>query len=171
MNSRLLERGNSPHTSVEIYPPELNGTRPIPAPPRVRLAGSERQAGDRLQLGDREPVQGEQLRHGGKENSRHVPYADFLDYGIARRNSIARAIREAEALGLLEVVRGGVGNRGRGMPNKYRLTYLPLDATDEWRKVETMEEARHRTAAVKNSREPSPCLRAGRAAKVVPLVS
>ena len=55
-------------------------------------------------------------------------------------------------LGLLEVVRGGVGNRARGIPNKYRLTYLPQDATDEWRKIETMEEARHRIAAVKNSR-------------------
>jgi hypothetical protein len=107
-------------------------------------------------------VQGEHLRHGGKENSRHVPYADLLDYGIAPRS---------RGLGLLEVVRGGVGNRGRGIPNKYRLTYLPLDATDEWRKIETMEEARHRIAAVKNSRDPSPWFRAGRAAKVVPLVS
>jgi hypothetical protein len=126
-----------------------------------------RQLLDRIEL--------EHLRHGGKENgSLKVPYNDFIDYGMTRRNSIARAIREAEALGLLEVVRGGFGNRGRSIPNKYRLTYLPTtdqDGTDEWREIETMEDAKRRIAAVKKSRDPSPWFRAGQAAKVVLLAS
>jgi hypothetical protein len=117
----------------------------------------------------------EHLRHGGKDNgSLIVPYNDFLDYGMARRSSIARAIREAETLGLLRVVRGGCGNRGRGVPNKYRLTYLPTadqDATDEWREIETMDYARSRVAAEKQPRKPSEWFQAGQTAKIMPIAS
>jgi hypothetical protein len=116
----------------------------------------------------------EHLRHGGKENGKLVvPYTDFLDYGVGHRSYIARAIRDAEALGLLRIVRGRAGN-GRPVPNQYRLTYLPAadqDATDEWREIKTMDDAKSRIAAVKKPRKPSTWFRAGRAAKVVPLAS
>src|SRR5262249_20616765 len=91
------------------------------------------------QLLDR--IEIEHLRHGGQENGKlMVPYADFLDYGIGHRSYISRAIRDAEALGLLRVIRGSGGNGGNRKPSLYRLTYLPTadqDATDEWREIKT----------------------------------
>jgi len=118
----------------------------------------------------------EHLRHGGKENgSLIVSYSAFYEYGMPKYSrAIARAIQEAEALGLLRVVRGGFGKRGRGIPNRYRLTYLPTlngPATDEWREIATMDDAKSRIAAVKKSRKPSAWFEAGKAAKALPRAS
>jgi len=83
--------------------------------------------------------------HGGADNGRlPCTYNHFHEYGIDR-NAIAPAIRECVALGFLEVTeQGGGGNAEFRSPNLFRLTYLPVTGaapTDEWRSIETMEQA------------------------------
>jgi hypothetical protein len=54
--------------------------------------------------------------HGGNDNGKlPVTYQDFIDYGILHRESIAPALREAEALGFIECTK-----RGRGGNAEYR---------------------------------------------------
>lgn len=83
--------------------------------------------------------------HGGTENG-NLPttYDDFERYGI-HRHAIAPGIREAVALGLLEVTeQGRAGNAEYRKPNLFRLTYRHTDhgpATNEWEKIETVERA------------------------------
>jgi hypothetical protein len=85
--------------------------------------------------------------HGGKDNGKlPITYDDFQAYGIDR-HAIAPAIREAEALGFIEVtVRGRAGNAEFRTPNLFRLTFrgakgLPGDGTHEWRKIADLEQA------------------------------
>ncbi len=83
--------------------------------------------------------------HGGKENGDLiVTFDQFQQYGI-HRHSIAPALREVEALGLVEVTqRGRGGNADFRMPNRFRLTFQPTDhaePTHEWRRLSTMAEA------------------------------
>jgi hypothetical protein len=108
------------------------------------------------------------LRHAGKENGQLVvTYADFAKYCTAgtHKRLLALAIRQAEALGFLIIVRGtaGVGN-GR-LPNQYRLTYMPGQnggpPSDEWKEIQTMEEAQSRLAAVKKPRPQTNWFKAG----------
>ena len=94
--------------------------------------------------------------HGGKDNGRlPVTYEDFERYGIDR-GSIAPAIREAVALGFLEITEHGrAGNAEWRRPNYFRLTYKPAKGrpgygTNEWRRFETIEDAR---AAARVARE------------------
>lgn len=92
----------------------------------------------------------ELAHHGGQENGRlPVTYDNFVAYGIDR-HAIAPAIREAVALGFLEVTERGRPGAGEfRSPNLFRITYQPIhnrnkpviEATDEWRKVETIEVA------------------------------
>jgi len=84
--------------------------------------------------------------HAGRDNGKlPVTYDDFVKYGI-ERHSIAPAMREVEALGFAQVTdRGRAGNAEYRTANKFRLTYRPTDergATDEWRTIETVEEAK-----------------------------
>lgn len=110
----------------------------------------------------------EHLRRGGKHNgSLKVTYDGFRDHGVGKRGNIVWAIAQAEALGLIEVTHGG-----RGAVNEYRLTYLPspaADATDEWRAVTDIEDAKRRVAV--GRRKQSGWLKAARAANVVPFNS
>jgi hypothetical protein len=83
----------------------------------------------------------EMAHHGGTENGRlAVTYDDFEAYGI-HRHAIASAIREAVALGFVEVTeKGRAGNAEHRKSSRYRLTYrhakgLPGDGTHEWRKA------------------------------------
>ena len=83
----------------------------------------------------------ELAHHAGKDNGRlPVTYVDFEKYGI-HRHSIAPAIRELEALGIIEVTqRGCAGNAEFRTPNEYRLTYRHAkgeggDGTHEWRRT------------------------------------
>jgi len=85
--------------------------------------------------------------HGGKENGKlPVTYDDFEKYGI-HRHAISSAIREAVALGFIELtVHGCAGNAEHRAPNIFRLTYRPStgrqgDGTHEWRRIKTIEEA------------------------------
>jgi hypothetical protein len=90
------------------------------------LSLSARRVLDRVEL--------ENMYHGGVENGAlPVTYADFAKYGIDP-GSIAPAIREAVALGFLEITEPGcAGNEKFRSPNKFRLTYLPAHGvTTSW---------------------------------------
>jgi hypothetical protein len=87
----------------------------------------------------------ELAHHGGNDNGKlPTTYEQFQDFGIDRQ-AIAPAIRELEALGFIEVtVRGRAGNAEHREPNRFRLTYrhtAKANATDEWRRIQTLEEA------------------------------
>ena len=85
-------------------------------------------------------------RHAGHENGGLVVTFDqFGEYGIDR-HSIAPALREAEALGFVEITeRGRGGNAEFRSPHKFRLTFQATDhaeATHEWRRITTMDDAK-----------------------------
>lgn len=91
----------------------------------------------------------ELAHHGGQENGRlPVTYENFIQYGLDR-HAIGPAIREAVALGFIEVTRGRAGNAEFREPNHFRLTFQPILnrnkavilPTDEWRQIETIEGA------------------------------
>ena len=101
----------------------------------------------------------ELLRHAGKQNGQLVvSYADFAKYCTAgtHKRLIAQAIRQAEALGFLIIVRGTAGVGKDRLPNQYRLTYMPgLNGgppSEEWTEIKTTEEAQSRLASVKKPR-------------------
>lgn len=81
----------------------------------------------------------------GNENGKlPVTYADFERYGV-HHDAVAPAVREAVALGFLEVTEvGRAGNAEYRTPSKYRLTYRHTkhaEPTHEWRRIKTPEEA------------------------------
>jgi hypothetical protein len=90
----------------------------------------------------------ELAHHGGNDNGQlPVTYEDFIEYGV-HRHSIAPAIREAVALGFIEVTkRGRGGNAESREPSLYRLTFAhdrnsrQSPPTHAWRKIKTVEEA------------------------------
>jgi hypothetical protein len=90
----------------------------------------------------------ELAHHGGNDNGKlPVTYEDFIEYGV-NRHSIAPAIREAAALGFIEVTkRGRGGNAESREPSLYRLTFAhdrnsrQNPPTHEWRKIKTVDQA------------------------------
>jgi hypothetical protein len=90
----------------------------------------------------------ELARHGGNENGRlAVTTANFVEYGV-HHESVAPAIREAEALGFIRVTeRGRGGNAEHRLPNRFYLTFAHSrdsrmrPPTDEWRQIKTIREA------------------------------
>ncbi len=101
------------------------------------LSLSARRVLDRIEI--------EHAHHGGVDNGRlPVTYEDFAAYGMDR-HAIPPAIRELEALGIIEVTeRGRAGNAEFRTPNRFRLTYQlakGLDRTHEWKRIQTMEQA------------------------------
>jgi hypothetical protein len=76
--------------------------------------------------------------HGGTDNGKlPVTYDDFVRYGL-HRHAIGAAIREAVALGFLEITEAGrAGNADFRKPNLFRLTYrnTKYAPTDDWQKV------------------------------------
>jgi hypothetical protein len=83
----------------------------------------------------------ELMNHGGGDNG-HLPvtYDDFEKYGI-HRHSIAAGIREAAALGFIEITeRGRAGNAEWRRPHLFRLTFARSgnernDGTHEWKNI------------------------------------
>ena len=67
----------------------------------------------------------EHMVNGGAENGKLIcTYSDFVEHGM-RRASVARYLRECEALGFLEVTqRGGRSRLDFRTPSRYRLTYV-----------------------------------------------
>lgn len=83
--------------------------------------------------------------HGGTDNGKlPITYDDFENYGIDR-HAIAPAIREAAALGFIEVTRAGrAGNAEWRLPTLYRLTFAvtkDVPQTHEWRRIGDITEA------------------------------
>ena len=124
----------------------------LESPTHRALSLSARRVLDRLEI--------ELYRHGGKpeENGRLAcTYDHFVEFGI-ERHAIGPAIREVVALGFVEVTRQGcAGNAGYRQPTWYRLTYRHAGSdkrtTDEWRKIETVEQA---DMIAKAARTPQP---------------
>lgn len=103
------------------------------------LPDNARRILDRLEL--------EHMHHGGAENGcLPCTYSDFVRAGL-RRASISLAIRQAEALGFLEVThRGGRAISDARWPSRYRLTYVlgggkSTERTDDWKRIKTTQEA------------------------------
>lgn len=99
----------------------------------------------------------EHMRHGGADNGRlPVTYDDFEEYGI-HRHAIGPAIREAVALGFIEITEAGrAGNAEWRRTQKYRLTFARSerdrnDGTHEWMKI-TEEDAPLIAAAARKAK-------------------
>ena len=114
----------------------------IESPAWRALSLSGRRVVDRIEI--------EHGHHGGNDNGKlPVTFDDFEAFGISHK-SVAPAIREAVALGLVEVTERGRPSEsdfGRH-PNHFRLTYVGVrsgtrwhEATDEWKQIKTLEEA------------------------------
>jgi hypothetical protein len=87
----------------------------------------------------------ELAHHGGNDNGKlPVTYDNFEAYNV-HRHCIGPAIREAVALGFLQVtIQGVAGNANHRSPNLFRVTFanaLNTPATHEWRRIKTKEEA------------------------------
>jgi hypothetical protein len=103
------------------------------------LSLSARRVLDRLEI--------ELAHHGGKDNGRlPVTFDDFVAYGL-HRHAIGPAIREAVALGFVEITRRGrAGNAEWRLPNLFRLTYrhakgVAGDGSHEWKSIADDAEA------------------------------
>jgi hypothetical protein len=89
-----------------------------------------------------------ELRHHGGHDNGRLPctFEDAVAYGIGDRHCASAAMREVVALGFVErTEQGRAGNAEFRSPNRWRLTYLPTGraaATNEWRRIETVKEAR-----------------------------
>lgn len=106
------------------------------------LPDNARRLIDRIEL--------EHMEHGGSENGRLViTYDDFERAGL-RRKSVPLAIRQAVALGFLEVTMQGGRAAGKARaPSTYRLTYIvgtkrSAQRTDDWKRIKAPEEAARR---------------------------
>ena len=110
---------------------------------------SARRVLDRIQI--------EHACHGGQENGKlPVTFRDFHEYGI-HWSSIAPAIREVAALGFIRITQEGIAsNKEFRIPNMFALTHLPTEkgqvpATDDWRRIETIEEAEQIASAARKA--------------------
>jgi hypothetical protein len=112
----------------------------LESPAHRALSLSARKILDRLEI--------ELYRHGGKpEENGRLPctFDHFVEFGV-ERHAIGPAIRELAALGFVEITRKGcAGNAGYRQSTLYRLTYRHAGShkhiSDEWRRIETLEEA------------------------------
>jgi hypothetical protein len=95
-------------------------------------------------------IMAEQAAHGGKENGNLIVTYDNLVAREIRRGSIRRALIELRAVGLIAITQGYRSYGSRMTPSRYRLTWLGtpdgLTATNEWRAIKTIEDARVRIA-------------------------
>jgi hypothetical protein len=102
----------------------------------------------------------ELAHHGGNDNGKlPVTYEDFIAYGMDR-DSVAPAIREAEALGFIRVTeRGRGGNAEFRQPSKYFITYAHARTatspppSNDWRKHKTVEEAQAAARAARLNKD------------------
>ena len=87
----------------------------------------------------------EHADHGGLENGNLIAPYDMLEARGMRRGNILDAIFKAEALGLIDAVRGVRSYGSRKAPSRYRLTWLGtpdgLAPSHEWKAIKTDEEA------------------------------
>ena len=98
--------------------------------------------------------------HGGRDNGKlPVTFDDFVKYGI-HRHAIAPAIRELEAVGIIRTAHGRAGNAEFRIPNVFFLTYAnerdgkKNPPPNDWRKIETAEEAEQIVRAARATKNP-----------------
>lgn len=129
------------------------------------LSLSARRILDRLEI--------ELAHHAGRDNGKlPVTFADCVEYGI-ERHAVAPAMREVEALGFAQVTeRGRAGNAEHRTPNLFRLTYRPTEAqgaTDEWRLIKSIDEAKALAVAARKPIKAKPRHRKNGAAENFPV--
>ncbi len=116
----------------------------------------------------------EHIAHAGTANGELVvSHQQFEEAGVTR-NLVAKAIREAEAAGLISVQRRGRIADGRNQPSLYRLTWMgawrpdgeKMPPTHEW-KGRTADDVRRAVERMKNAHEAR--VRSRDAGKVVAL--
>jgi hypothetical protein len=97
-------------------------------------------------------IESEHLAHGGAENGKlPVTYADFERSGI-HKDAVAPALRELEALGIIETTRKGYGGAAElRVPSLYRLTYVTA-----WNAGRTDETGTHEYLKFKTVSKPTP---------------
>jgi hypothetical protein len=127
--------------------------RMLESPAYRALSLSARRVLDRVEI--------ELAHHGGFENGKlPITFAQFEEYGIGNRRSIAAAIRECCALGFLEITLAGrAGNREFRRANLFRLTYRHLDRaqpTHEWTRIPTIEFAQEIARAARADKKQLP---------------
>jgi hypothetical protein len=144
----MSRKGNSISGQFSVHLIEM-----LESPAWRVLSYSARRVLDRIEI--------EHAHHGGKENGQlAVTYDQFQEYGIDR-HAIAPAMREAVALGFLEITEPGrAGNAMWRQPNLFRLTYRQAkgvhgDGTHEWRRIATLEEAEAIADAARSAKNPS----------------
>jgi hypothetical protein len=93
----------------------------------------------------------EQLRQGSATIALAVGYLEFARFGVGNKRVIARAIKQAEALGFITVIRT-LASSG----NRYRLNYGPY-GRHEWRRIVSVKDAEQQLRAAcrkRRHREP-----------------
>jgi hypothetical protein len=100
----------------------------------------------------------ELAHHGGNDNGRlPVTTDDFVKYGM-HRTSVAPAIREAVALGFLQItVHGRGGNAEHRVSNQFMLTFAngrDVTPTHDWRRIKTLDEAKRIARAARAEKDP-----------------
>jgi hypothetical protein len=97
--------------------------------------------------------------HGGNDNGRlPITTEDFIAYGI-ERGSVAPAVREAKALGFVTVEQGRGGNAEHRKPSLFGSTFSQhresrrRPPTDDWRRIETIEEAKQIARAARQAKD------------------
>jgi hypothetical protein len=94
----------------------------------------------------------EQMQRGTATIALAVSYRKFERFGVGDRRIITRSIKQAEALGMITVIRT-VTNAG----NRYRLNYGP-GGGNQWRRIVSIKDAEQqlRTARRKQRRTEPP---------------
>jgi hypothetical protein len=98
--------------------------------------------------------------HAGQANGKLiVTDLQFIEFGV-HKNSIAAALRELEALGIIRIRHGRGGNAEHCEPNRFLLNYLcgAIDAHEEvtnaWGRFKTLEEAEDVASAARTAKDP-----------------
>lgn len=124
----------------------------LESPAYRALSLSGRRVLDRVEI--------EHAHHGGTDNGRlPVTFDHFVEYGM-HRHSIAPGIREAVALGFLEITEPGrAGNAESRAPNRFRLTYRYADGgqgdgSHEWRRIQSLDDAEQLAHAARKAKAP-----------------
>jgi hypothetical protein len=98
--------------------------------------------------------------HAGRANGKLiVTDLQFIKFGV-HKNSIAAALRELKALGIIRIRHGRGGNAEHRQPNRFLLNYLcgAVDADEEitnaWERFKTLEEAENVASAARTAKDP-----------------
>jgi len=97
--------------------------------------------------------------HAGNDNGKLiVTKQQFVEYGIHPR-TLAPALRELDALGIIRVSHGRGGNAEHHRPNRFLLNYLcgAVDAhgevTNAWKRYKTRKEVEQIAAAARSAKD------------------